>query len=251
MKQQLTAVITGGAQGIGRIIADFLEEEGWYISVWDNDSEALEEERQRWKSRKTRIGIECDVTCAGSVQAALEQTINKFERLDLLVNNAAIAANKPITELQVPEFRKVIDVNLTGPFICSKFCVPELVKTKGSIINISSTRAFQSEPNTEAYSASKGGVYALTHSLAVSLGPEVRVNSISPGWIDVSAIRKTANAQQENLSGADHLQHPAGRVGDPVDIARAVLYLADPRNDFVTAQNITVDGGMTRKMIYV
>ncbi len=251
MKQQLTAVITGGAQGIGRIIADFLEEEGWYISVWDNDSEALEEERHRWKSRKTRIGIECDVTCAGSVQAALEQTINKFERLDLLVNNAAIAANKPITELQVPEFRKVIDVNLTGPFICSKFCVPELVKTKGSIINISSTRAFQSEPNTEAYSASKGGVYALTHSLAVSLGPEVRVNSISPGWIDVSAIRKTANAQQENLSGADHLQHPAGRVGDPVDIARAVLYLADPRNDFVTAQNITVDGGMTRKMIYV
>ena len=251
MKQQLTAVVTGGAQGIGRIIADFLEEEGWHIAVWDNDSEALEEERNRWKSRNTRIGIECDVTCAGSVQAALEQTLKKFERLDLLVNNAAIAANKPITELHVPEFRRVIDVNLTGPFICSKFCVPELVKTKGSIINICSTRAFQSEPNTEAYSASKGGIYALTHSLAVSLGPEIRVNSISPGWIDVSAIRKTANAQQENLSGADHLQHPAGRVGDPVDIARAVLYLADPRNDFVTAQNITVDGGMTRKMIYV
>lgn len=251
MKQQKTAVITGGAQGIGRIIADFLEEEGWHISVWDKDTEALEEERQRWKRRQARIGIDCDVTCAGSVQSALEQTIKKFERLDLLVNNAAITANRPILELHVHEFRKVIDVNLTGPFICSKFCVPELARTKGSIINICSTRAFQSEPNTEAYSASKGGVFALTHALAMSLGPDIRVNSISPGWIDVSAIRKAADAMQENLSGADHMQHPAGRVGDPVDIARAVVYLADPRNDFVTGQNITVDGGMTRKMIYV
>lgn len=251
MKRHLTAVITGGAQGIGRIIADFLEEEGWHVSVWDNDTEALEEERQRWKSHDSRLGIECNVTCAGSVQAALEQTVAKFGRLDLLVNNAAISANKPILELQVPEFRKVIDVNLTGPFICSKCCVPELVKTKGSIINICSTRAFQSEPNTEAYSASKGGVFALTHALAMSLGPDVRVNSISPGWIDVSSIRKSTTANQENLSGADHMQHPAGRVGDAVDIARAVLFLADPRNDFVTAQNFTVDGGMTRKMIYV
>ncbi len=251
MKPHLTAVITGGAQGIGRIIADFLEEEGWHVSVWDNDTEALEEERQRWKNQSSRLGIECNVTCAGNVQAALELTIAKFKRLDLLVNNAAISANKPIMDLQVPEFRKVIDVNLTGPFICSKYCVPELVKTKGSIINICSTRAFQSEPNTEAYSASKGGVFALTHALAMSLGPDVRVNSISPGWIDVSAIRKSTAAKQENLSGADHMQHPSGRVGDAVDIARAVLFLADPRNDFVTAQNFTVDGGMTRKMIYV
>ena len=126
-----------------------------------------------------------------------------------------------------------------------------LKNLKGSIINISSTRTFQSEPNTEAYSASKGGILALTHSLAISLGPEIKVNCISPGWIDVSGIKKKSKANQIELSEADHSQHPAGRVGKPEDIANMVLFLLNPENDFITGQNFIIDGGMTRKMIYV
>ena len=115
---------------------------------------------------------------------------------------------------------------------------------------MASTRAFQSEPNTEAYSASKGGVFALTHSLAMSAAPDVRVNCISPGWIDVSGVKKASLAQQDFLSQTDHEQHPAGRVGKAEDIARTILFLLDKKNDFITAQNFVIDGGMTRKMIY-
>jgi NAD(P)-dependent dehydrogenase (short-subunit alcohol dehydrogenase family) len=251
MSENKTAVITGGAQGIGRIMADTLLQEGWNVAVWDNDEVALEQEEKRLKGEKNRIGLNCNVACAGSVNISLMETLKKFGRIDLLVNNAAIHANKPISQLEISEFRRVIDVNLTGSFICAKTCEEELRKTKGSIINICSTRAFQSEANTEAYSASKGGIFALTHSLAVSLGPEIRVNCISPGWIDVSAVRKSQTAKQEPLSEADHKQHPAGRVGVAEDIARMVLFLANEENSFITAQNFIVDGGMTRKMIYV
>lgn len=251
MNENKTAVITGGAQGIGRIMADTLLQEGWNIAVWDNDEVALAQEAKRLKGVKYRICINCNVACAGSVNLAFIETLKKFGRIDLLVNNAAIHANKPISQLEISEFRRVIDVNLTGSFICAKTCEEELRKTKGSIINICSTRAFQSEANTEAYSASKGGIFALTHSLAVSLGPEIRVNCISPGWIDVSAVRKSQTAKQEQLSEADHKQHPAGRVGVAEDIARMVLFLANEENSFITAQNFVVDGGMTRKMIYV
>jgi NAD(P)-dependent dehydrogenase (short-subunit alcohol dehydrogenase family) len=246
-----TAAITGGAQGIGRIIADTLLTEGWNVAVWDNDEEALAQEAKRFKGNKNRIGLCCNVTCAGSVSIAFQETIKKFGRIDLLINNAAIHANKPIAQLEISEFRRVIDVNLTGAFICAKTCEEELRKTRGSIINICSTRAFQSEADTEAYSASKGGIFALTHALAVSLGPDIRVNCISPGWIDVSSVRKSQTAKQVKLSEADHLQHPAGRVGVAADIARMVLFLANKENSFITAQNFVVDGGMTRKMIYV
>ena len=247
----MTAVITGGGQGIGRIISDTLLVDGWQVAIWEYDIEAVEEENARRGDNIDWLGIECDVTCMRSVQEALDKTLEVFGKIDLLVNNAAIHANKPLNDLEIPEFRKVIDVNLTGPLICVKNCEHVLRKTNGSVINICSTRAFMSEPDTEAYSASKGGLIALTHALAVSLGPDVRVNSISPGWIDVSATRKTSKAKQEKLSQADHLQHPAGRVGEGEDIARMVRFLADPANDFITAQNFVIDGGMTRKMIYV
>jgi len=251
MSEKKTAVITGGAKGIGRVMADTLLNEGWNIAVWDNDELALAQEAKRLKGVKNRIGINCNVACAGSVNISLQETLKKIGRIDLLINNAAIHANKPISQLEISEFRRVIDVNLTGAFICAKTCEEELRKTKGSIINICSTRAFQSEADTEAYSASKGGVFALTHALAVSLGPDIRVNCISPGWIDVSAVIKPQTAKQVQLSEADHLQHPAGRVGVAADIARMVLFLANEENSFITAQNFVVDGGMTRKMIYV
>ncbi len=246
-----TAIVTGGAQGIGRIISDALISEGWNVAVWDIDEEALLQESKRHKGVKNWTGIYCNVACAGSVQVALIDSIKIYGQVSLLVNNAAIHANKPISELEIAEFRRVIDVNLTGVFISTKACELSLRQTNGSIINICSTRAFQSEPNTEAYTASKGGVYSITHALAMSLAPHIKVNSISPGWIDVSAIRKSQTAHQEKLTEADHAQHPAGRVGTGDDIARMVLFLANPENNFITAQNFVVDGGMTRKMIYI
>jgi NAD(P)-dependent dehydrogenase (short-subunit alcohol dehydrogenase family) len=144
----------------------------------------------------------------------------------------------------------VLAVNLTGPLLCAKHAASYLRKARGSIVNIASTRAFMSEPDTEAYSASKGGIAALTHSLAMSLGPEVRVNCISPGWIDTGSWKKTSRRRQETLSEADHGQHPAGRVGRPEDIASLAAFLASPQASFITGANFMVDGGMTRKMIY-
>src|SRR5690606_10274295 len=139
-----------------------------------------------------------------------------------------ISQNKPVSELTVEEWKRVIAVNLTGPFLCAKHAAPHLKETNGSIINLCSTRAFQSEPDTEAYSASKGGVFALTHALAMSLGPEIKVNCISPGWIDVSGIRKKSEANPYQISEADKKQHPAGRVGNGTDISRMVLFLLNP-----------------------
>jgi hypothetical protein len=142
-------------------------------------------------------------------------------------------------------------VNLTAAFLFSKHSAALLRKSRGAIVNIASTRALMSEPNTEAYSASKGGIAALTHALALSLGPEVRVNCVSPGWIDVREWRKRSRREKAKLSAADHLQHPAGRVGGPEDIASLVSFLVSPEAGFITGANIVADGGMTRKMIYV
>lgn len=246
-----TIVITGGAQGIGRVLAESMLTAGWNVAVWEFDEEALAEEAQQWSGEGRWAGLSCDVAAENEVARAVSETLRRFGRIDALVNNAAIHANKPLARLPVEEFRRVIDVNLTGALICTKYCEAELRRNRGSVVNLCSTRAFQSEADTEAYSASKGGIFALTHALAVSLGPDVRVNCISPGWIDVSAVKKSRHAQPENLSEADHRQHPAGRVGQAGDIVRMVQFLVHPDNSFVTAQNFVIDGGMTRKMIYV
>ena len=192
-----------------------------------------------------------DVAEEKEVREAIQDSFQLFGNIGGLVNNAAIHANKPISELTLEEWNLVISVNLTGPFLCAKYAAPFLKKSGGSIINLCSTRAFQSEPDTEAYSASKGGIYSLTHALAMSLGPQVRVNCISPGWIDVSGVQKKSRAKQYQFSEEDHTQHPVGRVGKATDISNTVLFLLNPENDFITGQNFIIDGGMTRKMIYV
>jgi len=246
-----TVVITGGAQGIGRITTEMMIAAGYRVAVWDADEEALAEEREKWREEQGYLGIYCDVSSEEAVKKAVRHTLSVFGRIDILVNNAAIHANKPLAELSPAEWRRVIDVNLTGPLLCTKYCETELRNNKGCIVNLCSTRAFQSEADTEAYSASKGGIFALTHALAVSLGPDVRVNCVSPGWIDVSSVRKKSSAKQEVLKKEDHSQHPAGRVGEAGDIARMILFLCDRANSFITGQNFFVDGGMTRRMIYV
>ncbi|HKJ95292.1 MAG TPA: SDR family oxidoreductase, partial [Gammaproteobacteria bacterium] len=141
-------------------------------------------------------------------------------------------------------------VNLTGAFLGVKHAAAELRARGGAVVNVASTRALQSEPNTEAYAASKGGLLALTHALAVSLGPDVRVNAVSPGWIDTSASESDPDPHAADLGPRDHAQHPVGRVGRPQDVADTIAWLLSPSAGFVTAQNIVVDGGMTRRMIY-
>jgi len=240
------AIITGGAQGIGKVTAKELSIAGWQVAVLDIDAEALAEAAD--EQIATYL---CDVAEEKQVKNTIEQILERFGRIDALVNNAAIAANQPIEELALEDWNRVLAVNLTGAFLMAKHCAGHLRVQKGAIVNICSTRAHMSEQNTEAYSASKGGILALTHALAMSLGPNIRVNSISPGWVDVSNYKKTGKRHQENLSDADHRQHPAGRVGTPHDIAAMVQFLLSENSEFITGQDFIVDGGMTRKMIYV
>jgi NAD(P)-dependent dehydrogenase (short-subunit alcohol dehydrogenase family) len=243
-------IITGGTQGIGKTMVLHLLEKGFDVTVFEIDEEAIAEFRQEIPDEIVAI-YSVDVSKEQSVKKAVEQSAKRFGNISGLINNAAISNNKPITELSVEEWNQVIGTNLTGAFLCAKYSAPHLKTSKGRIINMASTRALQSEPNTEAYSASKGGILALTHSLATSLGPEVKVNSISPGWIDVSAAKKKAIAKQYKFRPEDHAQHPAGRVGKPQDIANMILFLLEEKNDFITGQNFVMDGGMTTKMIYV
>jgi NAD(P)-dependent dehydrogenase (short-subunit alcohol dehydrogenase family) len=173
--------------------------------------------------------------------------------LDALVNNAGIASPEtgPVEKLALREWNRRLAVNLTGMFLMAKHAAMALRRTRGAIVNIASTRALQSEPDTEAYAASKGGVLALTHALAISLGPQVRVNCVSPGWIDVSALKKRRTRKPARLTRADHAQHPVGRVGRPEDVAALVAFLLSDAAGFITGQNYVLDGGMTKKMIYV
>ena len=177
------------------------------------------------------------------VRGCVRQLLRRCGRLDALVNNAGIAdpATGPVEKLSLREWNRRIGANLTGMFLMAKDAAPHLRRSRGAIVNIASTRALQSEPDTEAYVASKGGVVALTHALALSLGAEVRVNCVSPGWI---------NTRDAKLSRADHSQHPVGRVGRPEDVAELVAFLLSDAAGFATGQNYVLDGGMTRKMIY-
>jgi len=172
----------------------------------------------------------------------VRQVVRRFGRLDALVNNAGIAspANGPVEQLALAEWNRRIGVNLTGAFLVTKHAVPHLRRVRGAIVNIASTRALQSEPDTEAYAAAKGGLVALTHALAVSLGPKVRVNCVSPGWIAHARVKQQ-----------DHEQHPVGRVGRDRDVAELVAFLLSDAAGFATGQNYVLDGGMTRKMIYL
>ncbi|MFP5213468.1 MAG: glucose 1-dehydrogenase [Acidobacteriota bacterium] len=245
-----TAIITGGGQGIGKAVARALLERGANIVLAEMDVEAGREAEEEFRSLGPVKFIHTDVGDEAMVKAMVESTVESFGGVDILVNNAGVFIEKRLEELTLQEWNRIISINLTGAYLCSRYAAVYLRKSKGIILNIGSTRSLMSEPDTEAYAASKGGITALTHALSISLGPDVRVNCISPGWIDVSEWKKKGLARKAELSEQDHRQHPAGRVGRPEDIASLVLYLASPEASFVTGSNIVVDGGMTRKMIY-
>ena len=247
-----TAIVTGGGQGIGKGIAQHLLIQGWQVVIGEIDAEAGAETVAELADLGVIHFIQTDITDEASVVTLVSQTIDQMGRLDALVNNAGIAApgNSPVETLDLSQWQRRIAVNLTGPMLCAKHAAPHLRRVHGAIVNIASTRALQSEANTEAYSASKGGLVALTHSLAISLGPTIRVNCISPGWIDVGSWQKSGRRRELNLRALDHAQHPAGRVGTPGDIAAMTAFLLSDEAGFITGQNFVVDGGMTIKMMY-
>ncbi|MEM1644726.1 MAG: SDR family oxidoreductase [Ignisphaera sp.] len=245
-------VITGGARGIGAAIAYRLGLEGCSIAILDIDKVAGEYRVNEFKSRGIEsIYIYTDVSNEDQVRKAMDLVYEKYGSLNVLVNNAGIGfSGKSLEEQTYEEWRKIIDVNLTSAWLCSKYAVKYMKKTGGVIINIASTRAFQSEPNTEPYSASKGGLIALTHALSISLAKYgIRVLAISPGWIDTSAWQIPPITQK--LTPLDHAWHPAGRVGKPEDIAAIVAFLASDEASWITGINIVVDGGVSAKMVYL
>ncbi len=245
-----TAVITGGAQGIGKAIVQAFCSRGYSVAFADNDTEAGEETLEELSSKGDILYVPADVSQEKDAAMLIETTAGHFGTINVLVNNAGIMIRKPMEILSLAEWNRVINTNLTSIFLCSRFALAHLKPNRGSIVNIASTRALMSESDTESYTASKGGIVALTHAMAISCGPKVRVNCISPGWIEVEEWKKRTIRQKPQLTDRDNSQHPCGRVGVPQDIARAVLYLCDTENDFITGTNFVIDGGMTRKMIY-
>ena len=235
-----TFLVTGGANGIGRYLVSQLVSLGHEVIFVDQDENGGQSLVKKLNNPHA-IFIHEDLSHEKGIKGIIEKIKIQQVTIDTVIHNACISKGG-IFNASYEDFMDVIKVGLTAPFYLTKLLLPFL-STQASIINIASTRAFQSQSNTEAYSATKGGIIALTHALSVSLSGIARVNSISPGWIDT-----TSDEPAKDLS--DDYQHPVKRRGKPEDILKAVLYLADKNNTFVTGENITVDGGMSKLMIY-
>ena len=245
-------VVTGGAQGIGRGIAQGVLGAGGSVAILDRDRDAGQACLREWDVGTRAAFHAVDVTRETAVRRAFERIAARFGRIDGLVNNAGIADPHiaPLDQLDVRDWRRRVDSHLHAAFLCTRAALPALRQARGSVVNVASTRAQQSEPHTEAYAAAKGALVAFTHALAVSEGPALRANAICPGWIATDAWRKPAARRAPKLTRRDHAQHPAGRVGTPEDIAALAVYLLGPQAGFVTGQAFVVDGGMSRRMRY-
>ena len=218
------AIVTGGAQGIGHCIAEEFKKAGAHVCVIDK------------QEGKHFVG---DIGNKQVLEQFANEVISQYSHIDYLINNA-LPLMKGIDECTYEEFQYAMSVGVTAPFYLAKLFSKHFA-AGGAIVNISSSRDRMSQPQTESYTAAKGGIASLTHALAVSFAGRVRVNSISPGWIDTAYTV---------YNGPDAIQQPAGRVGNPMDIANMVLYLCSPKAGFITGENICIDGGMTRQMIY-
>ena len=222
--KEKVAIVTGGAHGIGKCIAEEFRKRGASVAVIDV------------RAGDHFVG---DISKKEVLEAFAGEVVGKYGKVDYIVNNA-MPLMRGIDECTWEEFQYALTVGVTAPFYLVKLLAPCLAEG-ASIVNISSSRDRMSQPQTESYTAAKGGIAALTHALAVTLRGKVRVNSISPGWIDTDF---------KEYEGADAVQQPAGRVGNPMDIANMVLFLCSDKGGFITGENICIDGGMTRQMIY-
>ena len=218
------AVVTGGVQGIGKCICQEFEKQGVKVCVIDIQDNPY------------FVG---DISKKEVLEQFVEKVVADYGHVDYLVNNA-LPVMKGIDEASYEDFEYALKVGVTAPFYLTKLLMPYFAEG-ASIVNISSSRDRMSQPQTESYTAAKGGIAALTHGLAVSLAGKVRVNSISPGWIDTDYTV---------YEGPDAVQQPAGRVGNPMDIANMVMFLCSDKAGFITGENICIDGGMTKQMIY-
>ncbi|QNU65461.1 SDR family oxidoreductase [Ruminiclostridium herbifermentans] len=224
MFKNKVAVVTGGANGIGKVICEEFRKEGANVCVIDKSDNPY------------FVG---DIADEGVLRNFAAKVLKDYGHVDYIINNACLTRGG-IENCSYDDFNYVLRTGVTAPFMLAKLFMNNFGKG-AAIVNISSSRDRMSQPNTESYTAAKGGISALTHALAVSLAGKVRVNSISPGWIDTSGTE---------FHGADNTQHPAGRVGTPIDIANMVLFLCSDKAGFITGENIAIDGGMTKLMIY-
>ncbi len=238
-------IVTGASNGIGREVARMYAQAGASVVLADIDRENGRKSAEQitadgWEA----LFVEADMKNPHDIEEMVKKTVDTYGRLDILVNNAGVSRFKSLFELSLEEWDDILAVNLRGYFAAARAAALFMKENGGgSIVNIASTRAVMSEPNSEAYAASKGGILGLTHALAASFSDlNVTVNAISPGWIETGSY--------ENLREVDHSQHFSNRVGRPEDIGRACLYLTDEANNFVNGANLVIDGGMTRKMIY-
>jgi NAD(P)-dependent dehydrogenase (short-subunit alcohol dehydrogenase family) len=239
-------IVTGAGKGIGRCIAETYASEGARVIIAEKDSDLGIRTETEITSRNLEARfIKTDVSRPDDISELMRKVAGKYQAIDILINNAGISRWESPYTLQVEQWDEIINTNLRSVFLCSREAAQTMkAQGGGSIVNIASTRAFMSEPETEAYAATKGGIVALTHALAASFANDhIQVNCISPGWIETG--------DYGNLREIDHNQHLSGRVGKPEDIAAACLYLTKEGNNFINGANIIIDGGMTRKMIYV
>ncbi len=244
--QDKVCVVTGGANGIGRAVAEAFLSKGAYVAVIDADLAAGERLAGRYGDRV--LFVHGDAAEESALRAFSETVLRRFHQIDCLINNACVSRKGILSGCSYDDFMYVLRLGVAAPYFLTKLFL-DAFAPGASVVNISSTRALMSQPDTESYTSAKGGIGALTHALAISLSGRARVNSISPGWIDTRLYHEGAESAPE-LIAADHGQHPAGRVGAPPDIAETVLFLCGDGASFITGQNIVVDGGMTRQMIY-
>ncbi len=238
-------IVTGSGRGLGSSIAETYASKGaWVVLAEKVAYLGVETEKKITLAGGTATFVQTDISHPQEIESLIRKTVELYGTIDILINNAGISKWKSPYEISVEEWDEIINTNLRSVFLCSREAA-KIMRSHGggSIVNIASTRAYMSEPDSEAYAASKGGIVSLTHALASSFSPDhIQVNCISPGWIETG--------DYSQLNEADHNQHLSGRVGKPEDIVGACLYLTGEGNNFINGTNITVDGGMTRKMIY-
>ncbi|MHB1314145.1 MAG: SDR family oxidoreductase [Christensenellales bacterium] len=242
-----TCIVTGGANGIGRCIVESFLNQGANVAFIDLDGAFARQLSLTLPSYRF-LFTAGDLTSEAVLKAFTQEVIARYHCVDCLVNNACVSRKGILSGCGFDEFNEVLKLGVTAPYLLTKLFL-NAFSSNASVVNIASTRGFMSQKDTESYSAAKGGILALTHALSISLRGKVRVNSISPGWIDTSGYQNKKHSVPA-YSASDKAQHPCGRIGNPKDIAEAVLFLCSEKSGFITGENITIDGGMTKQMIY-